>query len=319
MQDQPTIFREEAVESHFRGSAIQGDLLRISPQWMTWTYWLLIGLILASSAYVVLGSIDEYATGTGIVRDVGRTNVTAITSGTIRRIAIRPGQEIEAKQPLVYFDDRQEQIELERLNKDFNSQQLNWLKNPNNPVAHQQVVTLRAQIDAAEMRLKDRTLLSTRSGIVQDIRIRPNQLVNPGELLLTIVGGNDSLVVIAILPGRYRPLLKKGDPLRLELTGFGYAYQRMTIDEVGNEVVGPNEIRRFLGQEVGDSLKLGDSSVIVQARLPSRSFQAAGGWHDYHDGMQGTAEARVRSESILVALVPGLKAFLEGSEEYGDD
>ena len=264
---------------------------------------------------MVLGRIDEYATGTGIVRDAGRTNVTAITSGTIRRIAIRPGQEIEAKQPLVYFDDRQEQIELERLNKDFNSQQLNWLKNPNDPVAHQQVVTLRTQIDAAEMRLKDRTLPAPRAGIVQDIRIRPNQLSNPGELLLTIVGGNDSLAVIAILPGRYRPLLKKGDPLRLELAGFGYAYQRMRIDEVGNEVVGPNEIRRFLGQEVGDSLRVGDSSVIVQARLPSRSFQAAGGWHEYHDGMQGTAEARVRSESILVALVPGLKALLEGSDE----
>jgi hypothetical protein len=31
------------------------------------------------------------------------------------------------------------------------------------------------------------------------------------------------------------------------LTGFRYAYQRLTITAIGNEVIGPNEVRRFLG------------------------------------------------------------------------
>ena len=63
--------------------------------------------------------------GVGVIRDEGRTIVTATTSGTIRRIAVQSGERVEARQPLVYFDDLQERIELERLRNDFNSQQLN--------------------------------------------------------------------------------------------------------------------------------------------------------------------------------------------------
>jgi multidrug efflux pump subunit AcrA (membrane-fusion protein) len=312
MQTQPTIFREEAVEFRSRGNSAPDDLLRISPGGTGWAYWLLLVLFLACLIYIVFGKIDEYAAGTGVIRDVGRTVITAVTGGTIQRIAVQPGQKVEAGQPLVYFNDSQERIELDRFMKDFNSQQVNRLKNPNDPAAHQQVAALRTQIEAAETRLKERTFLAPSAGIVQDIRIRPNQWVNPGELLLTIVGENDSL---AVMPGHYRPLLKKGGPLRFELAGFRYAYQYATITEVGNEVVGPNEVRRFLGQEIADSLTLQGSSVIVQAELPLRRFESGGHWHEYHDGMQTVVDARVRSESILIALVPGLKALVEGNDE----
>jgi len=316
MRPESTIFRNEALESLSQGNDNRHDaLLEITPGWTTWTYWLLVGLVIAASLYAVIGTIDEYATGVGVIRDQGRTLVTATTGGTIRRIAVQPGQQIQIRQPLVYFDDSQERIELERLQNDFNSQQLNRLKNPNDPAAHQQLATLRSQIEAAERRLKERTVLAARAGLVQDMRIRQNQFVSAGESLLTIVGENDRLTVIAILPGQYRPLLKKGSSLRLELNGFRYAYQHATIEEVGNEVVGPNEIRRFLGQEIADAVTFQGPSLIVQAHLPLRSFKAEGRWHEYHDGMHGIADARVRSESILAALVPGLRTLLERDDE----
>ena len=103
----------------------------------------------------------------------------------------------------------------------------------------------------------------------------------------------------------------------MELTGFRYAYQRLTITAVGNEVIGPNEVRRFLGQDVADAVTLQGSHVIVQAHVPARTFHAEGRWHNYHDGMHGTAEVRVRSERIVFALVPGLKAVFEG--QHGED
>jgi hypothetical protein len=136
-----------------------------------------------------------------------------------------------------------------------------------------------------------------------------------GELLLTLVGDNDGLSVVVMLPGQYRPFLKPGNPLRLELTGFRYAYQRLTIHSIGNEVIGPNEVRRFLGPEVADAVPLQGSLVIVQAQLPSRTFYAEGRWHAYHDGMHGTADVRVRSESMVLALMPGLKAVFGGKHE----
>ena len=41
--------------------------------------------------------------------------------------------------------------------------------------------------------------------------------------------------------------------------------------------------------------------------LVGQSFESDGEVYDYHDGMVGRAEVRVRAERILVAIVPGLK------------
>jgi len=310
-----TIFREEAIAERLRGSPPEGDLLRISPRWTNWTYWLLVTVFVAGSGYLVFGGINDYATGAALIRDEGRTSVTAITGGTISQIAVQPGQHVAVNQPLLRFNDAPERIELERLRQELNLRQIHRLKNPNDAPAQQQLAAIRAQIETAEKLIQERTVRAPRAGFVGDLRIRPNQLVVPGEQLLTIVGDDDALSVIAILPGHARPLLKRGHLLRLELTGFRYAYQRLTIDSVGDEVVGPNEVRRFLGQELADSLNVPGPSVIVRAHLSSRKFKAAGRWHEYHDGMQGTAEARVRSESMLFMLAPGLKALFEGRGE----
>src|SRR5437870_12480188 len=108
MRPESTIFRNEALESLSQGNDNRHDaLLEITPGWTTWTYWLLVGLVIAASLYAVIGTIDEYATGVGVIRDQGRTLVTATTGGTIRRIAVQPGQQIQIRQPRVYFDDSQ--------------------------------------------------------------------------------------------------------------------------------------------------------------------------------------------------------------------
>ena len=86
-----TIFREEALEYHVRGNRTQGDLLRISPRWTHWTYWLLVAVLVAGSTYIVFGHLNEYATEFAVIRDEGRTMVTASTGGTITSIAVQPG------------------------------------------------------------------------------------------------------------------------------------------------------------------------------------------------------------------------------------
>jgi membrane fusion protein (multidrug efflux system) len=312
-----TLFREEALEHYVRGSRVQGHVLHLSPHWMTWTYWLVIAVCAAGSMYVVCASLHEYATGIAIIRDEGRTQVTAISGGTITSITIQPGQHVEAAQELLRLNDTQEKIDLQRLRQELHIQHIYRLNHPHDAAAQQQLATLRAQVESAAKRLQERVIYAPRAGIVRDLRIRPQQSVTAGEYLLTLVGPEDRLSVVAILPGQYRPLLKSGSPLRLELTGFRYAYQPLTIEAVGNEVIGPHEVRRFLGQDVADAVTLQGSAVIVQAHVPARTFYADGRWHAYHDGMHGTAEVRVRSERMVLALVPGLKAVFEG--KYGKD
>lgn len=319
MESPSTLFRDEALAYHLRGSRTQGDVLHLAPRWTHWTYWFLVLVSVAGLLYSVFGSIHEYATGLAVIRDEGRTIVTAITGGTITAIAVQPGQHVEPGQMLLQLNDVQEKIALERLHKELHIQHINRLNNPHDPGAQQQLATIRAQVETTEKRLAERTVLAPRAGIVRDLRIRPQQLVTAGELLLTLVDADDVLSVVAIFPGQYRPFLTPESPLRLELTGFRYAYQRLTITAVGNEVIGPNEVRRFLGQDIADAVTLQGSQVIVRAPVPARAFHAGGRWHTYHDGMHGTAKVRVRSERLIFTLVPGLKAVFEGTHGEDDD
>jgi hypothetical protein len=95
------------------------------------------------------------------------------------------------------------------------------------------------------------------------------------------------------------------------MSGYHYAYREVTIDSIGDDVVGPTEIRRALGPELGDTLPIAGPVVLVQAKLPSRSFTAQGREYAYFEGMQGSAEARVGTETVAAALIPVLKAFLD--------
>ena len=82
----------------------------------------------------------------------------------------------------------------------------------------------------------------------------------------------------------------------------------MTIDTIGDQVVGPAEIRRFLPTELADTLPIQGPVVLCTATLASPTFEAEGKTYEYFDGMQGVAEARIQSKSILVTLLPGLEA-----------
>jgi membrane fusion protein (multidrug efflux system) len=94
--------------------------------------------------------------------------------------------------------------------------------------------------------------------------------------------------------------------VRVELSGYRYAYQELTVDAVASDVIGPSEARRYLGPQVGDALQIGGPVVLVRARLPRDEFVAGGQRYRYHDGMDGVAEVRLRSEPILHTLIPGL-------------
>jgi hypothetical protein len=113
-------------------------------------------------------------------------------------------------------------------------------------------------------------------------------------------------VLVAALPGEYRPLLRPGMPLRLELAGYRYAYQPLAIDTIEDRLVGPAEAQRALGPAL--ALPAGPV-VLVRARLLASTFAADGGAYSYYDGMTGAVEVRLRSERILYTLVPGLNVL----------
>lgn len=305
------LFREQALRIHQAGMRIEGDLLRADPGWMQHTYRLLLAVLVATLLFSVLGSVREYASGPAVVRLGGRTDLRATASGTVSEVRVARGERIEAGQVLVRLHGAQEAAELGRIERELELQIINRLRDPSDIAAERSLLSLRAERELARARVAERELRAPAAGAVEDVRVRPGQPVAPGQVLVTLAGAGGERTVIALLPGEYRPQLKPGLELRMELQGYRYAYQHLTVTDVGSEVVGPAEARRYLGDEIADAATLGGPVVLVTARLSSPTFEAEGKTRRYHDGMWGKAEVRVRSERILVALIPALRALFE--------
>lgn len=303
------IFREEALRHH-EGAQEEGDVLRIAPTWTRWTYWALLALLLTGLLYSLLGTLPEYASGPAVVRVEGQSNLTVDAAGIVASVAVQPGQRVQAGQPLVTFRSQEETASLERIQREFELQLSRVLRDPADESARQALTSLRAERELALTRQQARTLRAPYAGVVSDLRIHPGQYVNPGDGVVSILGDDPKVSLIVLLPGGYRPLLAPGKPLRVELDGFKHEYRDLTIESVGDEIVGPTEVRRFLGQEIADAVNLQGPLVLVKARVPSRTFVSGGRTFNYFDGMQARADARVRTERILITLVPGLKGAL---------
>lgn len=303
------IFREEALRHH-EGSHPEGDVLRISPSWTRWTYWVLLGLLLAALVYSIFGTLPEYASGPALVRVEGQSHLTVDSPGVVSSVEVRPGQRVEEGQALVSFRSQEETVSLERIQREFQLQLIRVLRDPSDASARETLTSLRAELELAEARQQARTLRAPHAGMVSALRIRPGQYVTPGEGVVSVMGDDVQVSLLALLPGGQRPLLKPGAALRVELDGFHHEYHTFTIDSVGDEIVGPTEVRRFLGPEIADALQLSGPMVLVKARLPTPTFTSKGRTYNYFDGMLARADSRVREERILVALVPGLKGAL---------
>jgi multidrug resistance efflux pump len=306
-------FRQEALDYH-AGDRTGGALLRLSPGWSRWSYWLLLAAFFAGSVYVIFGRLYDYAAGPAVIRVDGRIDLTAKVAGTVASVTAQPGQRVAEGEPMVQFFMEEEHAERDRLDKEFELQLLKVLRDPSDVAARQSLSALRAQREFASARLQERVVRAPRAGVVSDVRIRPGQHLPVGELILTLVGDDARMSMVALLPGRYRPMLRPGLPMRFELSGYRYDYRELTIDSIGDEIIGPAEAKRYLGPGVADGVVVDGPVVLVRATLPSTSFASEGRTYRYFDGLPARAEARVRSESIIMSFLPALKVlFAHGS------
>jgi membrane fusion protein (multidrug efflux system) len=305
------IFRDEALEHHAAAGVREGDWLRLSPKWMTSTLWLLVGLVVAFLGFAAVSTIGEYSTGPAVVRLAGRTEVTASQAGPVTAVEVRPGDRVSAGQVLVRFQNAREAAELARIEREWELQLVDRLRDLSMCSPAQALIGLRAERDLARARRDERVVRAPRAGIVGDLRCRRDQHVAAGDILLSLTGTDAQPTLVAVLPGEHRPLLRAGMPLSLELRGYDHAPPRLVVAVVADEVVGPEEAKRLLGPEVANAIPLNGPLVRVEARFPSGTFEAGGKRYALHDGMWGAAEVRVRDESLLAALVPGLRAVLE--------
>jgi hypothetical protein len=304
------LFRNEAV-AHQRARGLHAEVLAIDARATRWGFQLLCAGAIGVVAFLSLGRLNEYASGPAFVQLEGRTPLTASLTGLVTRVEVKPGDRVAAGDVLVRFHASDEAAELRAASEEFENQLAKLLLRPSDPATREALVSLRTRRELALQRAEQRTLRAPHGGIVGDVRVREAQLVEPGMRVLDLQDSAASATLVALLPGRYRPLLHEGHRLRFEVEGFHKRAHEFVVSRVGDQILGPREAARYLGRDLEDAFTLGGPVVLVQAALPSTSFEADGERYEFANGMFGQAEAVVRDEPVAYAFIPGLRPWFE--------
>lgn len=301
------IFRQAAMEAHRRGSR-PGRPLHIVSTWTRWAVRVTLLVVAAGLVFAATARVGEYAEGIAVVRREGRVVVTSAVMGTVQSIEVRPGEWVEEGRVLVQLDDAAQQAELERVQREHEQRLVELLRQPADDARRERLAALDAQLQLALARLRERSVIAPRAGLVSDVRVRPGQPVSPGDAVVSLERDEARTVVVGLFPGHYRPLLSAAETrLFLELEGFPDGRHEVTVRSVADEVVGPAEAMRYLGRDREGALELRGPVVVVETVMASDTFEADDTEYRVYDGMQGTLEAKLRSETLLETLVPALK------------
>jgi multidrug efflux pump subunit AcrA (membrane-fusion protein) len=300
------LFRREAVDHQRQGGA-RGDVLRLTPRSLLATQWLLMVALVVGLYYAFAGQIDEHAAGPAVVFVDGLHEVTAPRAGVVASVEVAPGEQVKAGQPLVRMVSSTETAELETVERELADQLAKLLADPSDAIARESMVSLRSRRELARLGLERQVLRAPLSGTVGDVRVRTGQLVEPGMPVVSVHNPGAGARLMAMLPGRYRPLLRPGARLRFVAEGFSREVHGLVIERVGDQIIGPLDAARYLGLDQSAAAELLGPVVLVQARIPQLSFTSEGGTYRFHHGMRGSAESAVRHESIAFTFVPGLK------------
>jgi membrane fusion protein (multidrug efflux system) len=302
------LFRPEAIEARRERREV-GDVIRVAPHWNRTMYWALLGMLILGLLGISIGEVSQYSTGPSVIRLEGRSEVFAPAAGALASIDVEPGARVRSGQVLARLTETAERAAYDSTRADFHTQLRNRLLDPTDEAAAAQAQAMRRQLDATEAALEQRVLRAPHDGVVTDIGVDAGQHVEVGNAVMAVVDDSvGALELVAFLPGGDRPQITPGMAVRLELDGFDYAYQDLVVLSVSEGVVGPHEAKRLLGPQLADTLPIGNGGVVmVRSRLLSPTFESDGNVYPYHDGMGGTVEIRLRDETILEMLVPGLK------------
>jgi membrane fusion protein (multidrug efflux system) len=302
------LFRQAAIEQHAR-SGRDGDILRLDRTWVTWTFRLILLGAVAAVVFIAVFDVSEYASGPAVVRVDGRRALVTMLPGIVETVHVQPGEHVAKDQALVTLSSVTEEAELKRATSEYQLSLAALLREPSDQSAKAQLASLKPRRDNAAQIARARIIRAPEAGVMTDIRVRPGQNLTANEVVAGIAPIGAPTSIMCVMPGEYRPMLKKGQAVRFSLDGYKFEYRTVNVDTVGEEVIGPTEMRRYLGQELGDAVNIQGSSVLVKATLPSRTFTADGKTYTYSEGLMGHADVRVRSEPIIVVLLPALKSL----------
>lgn len=308
--DKGSLYRPEALEAH-RGKTTEGAPIHISPAWVRRAYPLLIATVLIAAIFTIFIKVPTYSSGRGIVILPGKT-VTAPAAGTVDEVMVLPGQAVAKGAPILKLKSATEQDDLTNAKRDLENARRAFMVDRSDD-NKKTLANASTRFHTAESKVEQRTIRADAAGTISDVRTHDGVLLQPGDQIVTIVNGQDTLPEVwAFLPATDHPRLKIGQELQVGLTGYTKTREKAIIYYVSREGVGASEAAKLVGQSLVDVLKLppDGSYVLVKARLPGRTFETEHNVLRYHHGMQATTEVKIGEKPFLVAVFPAIEKYV---------
>jgi biotin carboxyl carrier protein len=303
---EPTPFRPEAVAA-YKARKDEGAALRLAPRWAAIVYWVLIALVVIGISYLCFARVNDYAEGPAVVIAEGQQAVTVRAPGTVSEVKVAVGDKVVAGQELVLLYGGTEAADLAATELQFERALVERMQRPDDTGAANGLAQLVAQRDRARHGLAEKTIRAPVSGTIATVRLRAGQPVQAGQEALTIVSGDGGVTLLCFLPASYAPLMKQGLTIRLELDGHPRAYQRTKVASFTTNASGPGAVSQYLGDQLGDTVPVPGAVVLVRGHMEETEFVADKKKLKYRHGMTGKVAVRVRSQRMILSLIPGLK------------
>ena len=224
-------------------------------------------------------------------------------------VDVEPGTAVTAGQTLVRFHAEPERRELEQLEREFELKLVRILLHPDDEATRQSLAALRAARELAAARLRERQVVAPQAGVVRNLRIRPGQLLAPGDVVLTLVDESQAaFTVVALVPGQFRPDAEAGAAPALRAGRLPAGHRRPAGRGGRRRGGGAQRDAPLPGAGAGRHPAGAQGGlVLVRARLPEQTFALDGQRYRYYDGIPGRVDVRVRSVRLLALLFPALK------------
>ncbi len=310
-QDQKSLYRPEALQHH-RKKGTEGVVAELSPRWIKRAYPMLAISMAVALLFGIIIRVPTYTTGFGLIHYAG-TPVTVQANGNIDAIYVQAGDLVHIGDPVAKLSSTKEDADYQQVNADAENALQTYLFDDQDEQARKSVKTATAALAHAQSMLDLRIVRSPAEGRVSDIHAAINGGMQMGQQMMTIIKPNTRPEVWAYMPATDRPRIKPDMPLQVAVVGFNKKPAKLKIQSIANDAVGAAEVRREVGQDLADTLKLANDAnyILVKGEFEGDTIKVGKKEFKLHQGMTTKVEIKIESKPFLVTIFPLFEKYLD--------
>jgi hypothetical protein len=266
---------------------------------------LAISLVIALVAGLVM-RVPTYSSGFGIIK-YPATPVVSQTAGNVDQVYVRAGEPVQIGDALLKLSSQKEDADVLQYRVEAENAIFTFLSDDQDEQAKKSVRSATAALTHAQAQQDQRIIRATANGTISDLYTDKGQPVQPGSQLMNIIKPGTKPEVWAFVPATDRPRIKKESmPLQVEIVGYHAKRAHLPISHISTEAIGATEVRRMLGQQLADAVKVAQeaSYTLVKAKFQTDSIKVGKKLFELHDGMPTKVDIEIDSKPFLATVFP---------------